>query len=251
MNKIIILLLIIIHCSKVYCQSSESNSTIQKAIEAGVTSLDQYWVPSDLTKLANYIEAIEFTNYPVLKNKASSPIFNKLIFSCSMPSLFNEEHPLNSRIQEALELQASISRISKSYLTAHLEKPVFEKEIVYLQGIVLMAASQTIYVMKEFMETLDPNDQDYENRMLGLQKAKNGIIMQLNGSIVTLQGKEQYSDEERLIFAEYLTTYGVDLATFIDQIDKFKFYLELQMLISQEVNSDISNQLEQLSKLIK
>lgn len=243
---IIALFAFIISCTNNTKKEVDSSQTLSEAIELGAPSIEKDWSPEDYKNFNLYLTKISANSYPILSSSKSKDLFSKVISSISPPIMTNPNFPINQKMALGLGIQQELLKIMNQYMISYNNGNNYSMELSHLMGLSLINSSQIISFTNEIIPTFDPNNENYAIRLEGLEQMKNGSATQLDGSLVSLNETEIYSDEERLIFAGYFAEYSSPIINFVKPSVKHQFQIKLDKFIKEEKNAEIKRILTKL-----
>jgi len=208
------------------------------------------WTLEDCKKLSTHIDTLAPDAYPVLKNKQTTATFQKIISDDYREILQDASIDLQVKFPFVLEYQRTINKIFKKYQAADKAHD-YGIELMYFQGVLLDISAEMIVLVKEFVKTLDKNDESYQMRMDGVKQAKLGLKQQLDGAFMIIKGTKDTSDEERIILSKYLANSGGAILDYLDEEYRKEFLTKIQKQISIEQNVKVKSQLQTLLLKVK
>lgn len=191
------------------------------------------------------IDTLSNDSYPTLKNEQTRATFKKII-SQDYKEILQNTSGLNVKAQFLGEYQNTINKILKKYLAATIKQNQYGIELMYLQGTLIDISAEMVSLLKEFIKTLDRNDESYQVRMDGVKQVKLGLKQQLEGVFIIIRDVQNTSDEERIILSKYLANSGGSILLFLDEAYRKDYSLKIQKQLSVESNQKLKNLLMEL-----
>lgn len=258
MKRLLILLAILILCGCAHPDGKKKalgpfdvdrSHTPLEAIKHGAPSVEKTWVPADYMAFRTYVANLPRDSYARANSANSKALFTKFVDSVEQPILTKTDIPLKKRFTLSSQIRKAVNDTLMMYYFAHTSGTDYSTELAYLQGVTLTLTRQSLVLLDEFTPTIDPKEKHYEARMQGLQKVKNGLAMQLDGTIVSLQDTTAFSDAERYILANYLVAEASFLLDHLDSNVRKEFDVKFKTLVSSETNSEIRQVLTRLPRM--
>jgi len=246
---ILLTFLLLTSCSNIAQEQPDWSHSPDEAIEFGAPSIEKDWSPQDYTTFDAYLGEIAQNAYPRLSSDRSKDIFTKVYTSVNQSVLTGESLDINQRMALALSLQQNFIAVVGKYLNAHNKGNDYSMELAHLLGGMLVCSDKTIVLAKEIIPTIDPERADYAVRMQGVEQMKSGLATQLDGTIVSLQETQTYSDEERVILAEYLVNVSPNFISFLNQSVQRELEIKFEKLKEKETHKEVENLIDQILQL--
>jgi len=202
-------------------------------------STEKKWEIKDYKDFNTYLEGISFDSYPSLKNKETKAVFQKILAGDYKETLYAKDIDLNIKMPYLLEYQKNIREIFIKYLAAEKKGNDFGIEVMHLQGTIIYLSSEMVPLIKEFLNTLDKNDESYQVRVDGIKQAKHGLKQQLEGTLVSIKDRRNSSDKERIILSEYFVDACPRILNFLDASNQKEFKAKIVAYLPIEPNKKV------------
>ena len=227
-------------------KNDNGTETQPTSVVLNLPSLDKVWSIDDLTAFSNYLDSLSPEMYPALDGEDTGLIFQKFISSLDQDIIKDESVLIDTRMQLALRLGEVHKEVFYKYFAAVNQGLPYTTELCHLMGTFLVTSLQLMPVAVESMETLDPNEENYQIRVAGFKKMEEGMTLQITALLITLTETEIYNEQDRLILSGYLLTSSPTLITFFEPTVKEEIKSEIRKKLDIETSETIAENLRDL-----
>jgi hypothetical protein len=229
----------------------DRSASITEYLKAGVPALNRPWSPSDLSIAVDVLNGVAREELPRYQSQRSGDLFSRITTCITLESVRADEGAVVDRMRLAAQWMKSGQEILKLYFEAMSQNAVGGDEVVELMGAQLRGSVVVIGLTNEFVPTLDMNDPTYQNRMAGVVQTRFGLAITLEGAIVALQERDNYSRAQRLRLLGYVKTTGPKVFPFLAPESQASVLQRLETLCDDEQMSDLQPNLNELLGMLK
>lgn len=214
-------------------------------IEHGFPACDRQWTGTEMLAAGKAVDELARTapaSLPRFGSKRSGAMFARItnIENMAMPQ--NKSLPVQSRLGNFDGYLQGLNTIFKAYF-AHAGREIGNDELVELFSHMLDTMAVMSSLMDEFVATLDKSASNYQVRMDGLRKAKEGTAITVSGVLMCLEDTQQLSLEHRRRLAAACERTFPRLFPFLPELSRTEFTARLTKMASDPKLSDMKTEL--------
>lgn len=177
----------------------------------GLPSADRVWTAADFASAGAAIAQVPVQQLPHWQGSRSSPMFARFVDRQSLTPCGVSNATAATRLQACMDILGGFNAIAGRYVEGSTSDPALISDIPPLMAMMLHIAGTMKPTADAFAATLDRNDPSYATRVGGLAQMHRGILMIIQGAIVTLHDERHtYPDAGILEIARALAeTYPI------------------------------------------
>ena len=168
-----------------------------RLLEAGIPAVDREWLGVDYVRTAQILSSGKVA-LPRFSDKDESALLYHLISTNNFRFAQNRSLPLESRMEDLLNLQGAVNTVLKLYMSEMNQGKPVSKEAAHILGFLLRTCEVVLGLVEEFLPKI-PKDEKYGVRMDGLKKMKSGLTTVFAGAELTLSETNIYSADDRSV----------------------------------------------------
>jgi hypothetical protein len=173
-------------------------------MDRGMPAPDRPWTAKDYAAASATLRSLPASAYPRAGDTTSN-LFARFVATENLDLVRNTKLPLDTRMQEVLDMMATSRQLSGLYMTAVAQGAPLRKETLALMALHVDEATSMLDVLEAFMKTLDPKDPKHATRIQGLVKVEDGMAEMAMGSIIVLTERSAYETADLVEFARTIT----------------------------------------------
>ena len=182
---------------------AQSPTTVP-APSATVPDANHPWTPEDYRAAATAWTNAPAGTLPRRGSGAAGEMFARLVNPENLASLSVPTTPLPTRLALSLAYADGASKLLAIYLTAFNKGEPLGPEVLALSAHVCAVAAAEWSLVDVFQKGLDKSAPDYETRMKGLDRMREGTATVISGVLVTLTETDAYGKDALTVFANQL-----------------------------------------------
>lgn len=170
-------------------------------VAAGIPGVTREWTGADYTQTFRVLSAGSVT-LPRFSDRHGAILLGRITSTDNFSFHRNRSLPIQSRLQDYLALQQSVSSLAKLYFPKSASDTASSRpELASLLAFLLRTSAVGQDLSDEFLPTI-PKDDKYTTRMDGLKTMKSGLTTVFVGAEVSLTESNGFSPKDRSLLLE-------------------------------------------------
>lgn len=165
-----------------------------RLVVQGVPAPSRQWMGADYRATFDLLSRGTVT-LPRLADSEEREIFTRLVNLENVSFSRNRTLPLNTRINDLMQVIAAANGITKLYAARVIAGEPLHAELAQLVGFSLHLTSAMLEIVDELLPTL-PRDETFAVRMDGLRKVRSSTETIFRGAILSLSEREVYDAQD-------------------------------------------------------
>ena len=227
---------------------------LDEYLKLGIPAHDRPWASVDIARAAKALATLaakDPAQLPRFSSKRSGELFERIISPKNLDFYRNKTLPVKDRLQAGPEHLTAVSSIVKLYYAAFAKGTVADTEVIELLGVLFQVVEVQMRLVDEFLPTIPKDDPNYDVRMAGLEKTKQGLATTVMGGLQVLTEKDAYRASERLKLLSHMKKTVPAFALRLPANTRKELLQRVEEMTKDPDLKELRTDLEEFNKLLK